>query len=160
MSLPEYMPYARYVTRLPELRYFSMLCVNSSDILQNGQHFAVSADDVSNIAIFTLYERPLLVVTLPQGCSTLFEPLCGLFIVWRFSRLFVELSGNTVKSLLAMNRFRVTHAFPDYRDNSELASRCLVPATRPDASSLQRFYTLWGFQLACKVLVPGHFPMQ
>jgi len=59
MYLQEYMRYARYVTHLPESRYFSTHCVNSSNILQNGQHFTASSDDVSNIAIFILCELPL-----------------------------------------------------------------------------------------------------
>lgn len=33
--------------------------------------------------------------------------------------------------------FRVTHAFPDYPDNSVSANRRFVPATSPDASSLR-----------------------
>lgn len=48
------------ITPPQESRYFSIHCVNSSDTLQDGQHFAVSSDDVSHIVVITLYERLLL----------------------------------------------------------------------------------------------------
>lgn len=49
---------------LTAARYFSTHCVNSSDILQNGQHSVVSSDDLSNPATFILSELP----HLAQGC--------------------------------------------------------------------------------------------
>lgn len=49
---------------LTAARYFSTHWVNSSDTLQNGQHFAVSSDDLSNPATFILCELPFLA----QGC--------------------------------------------------------------------------------------------
>jgi len=48
---------------------------------------------------------------------------------------FLMLPGFVLKAFYKL--FRVTHAFPDYPDNSVSANRRSVPATSPDASSLQ-----------------------